>query len=1166
MVLVDKEERRRGIPLTPVCAIGASAGGVRALQRFFHKIDDNLGLAYVVIIHLSPEHDSALSEILAGRTAMPVRQVGDTPTLEPNCVYVIAPDCELVIEGNGIRSRPFTEPRGKRAPIDLFFQSIASARGDGIAVVLSGAGSDGALGVRQVKEAGGVIFVQDPGDAEFSMMPRSAIASGVADFVEPIDKMVDRIAEVSQSKEALRRIGEGEAEDDLRRILSFLHARTGYDFSSYKRATVLRRVTRRMQVNRMISLAAYADYLRENPEEAQDLFGDLLISVTAFFRDPTAFDALLKEAIVPLFDSLVGDQKLRLWSVGCATGEEAYSLAILMLEEAERRQVTPNIQIFATDLDDGALATAREGRYPKSIEADVSEDRLRRFFVDDGSHYRIRKEVRDMVLFAHHSALKDPPFMHIDLVTCRNLLIYLERDMQRQLLALFHYALRPRAYLFLGSAESIDTRPEFFTACDREARVYLAKPRVDRRGEMLTQLPREHQPYSPLPRPALDLRERAAFVPPLIHKAALEESAPPSALVDEEHRVLNLSRNAGRYIRPPEGPLSNFLPDIVLPELRAELRRALHRALDAKEATLTLPVAVAFDGAGRRVVMHVSRHVSDERGAPQSLVLFMDGGPVTEATAVVDESSPGIDHLRRVEEELRITQERLSTSRREHESAIQELRVANEELQSINEEYRSTAEELETSKEELQSINEELSTVNSELKTKLDTIASAHSDLQNLINATEIGTLFLDTKLRIKMLTPAVEQLFSVTDSDVGRPISDFTHKLVYDGLERDAARVLRDLAPFEAEVATRTKGWLMMRLRPYRTVDDRIEGVVLSFVDISARREAEERLRQSEDRYRRLFEAMDEGYILAEAIRDEDGTPKTFVILDANPSAYRLLQAELKARHLARSHASARQDWWTLAERVLASGETERLELWDGVVRQWFEVSASNVDENRVAVLFQDITERKRHTDERELLVGELNHRVKNMLAVVQSIARQTLRSTDRPEAFTDSFSKRLEALARAHSILTQDHWRGSDLRELATATLQSFSSEAEQKLVLDGPPAFLSPNATISFAMALHELATNAVKYGALSSAAGLVSLNWAWTKSGDERRLIFAWKESGGPTVVPPTRRGFGGRLLTSVARELSGTATLSYAPEGFSCVIDFPAERPPHHATV
>ena len=403
---------------------------------------------------------------------------------------MIAPDRELVIDGNKIRARPFKEPRGQRAPIDMFFRSIAAGRGDGIAVVLSGAGADGAVGVRKVKESGGVILVQDPAEAEFAMMPRSAIATGAADFVAPVEELTQRIAETLQSKRALARTEEEETEGQIARILGYLRTRTGHDFASYKSATVRRRVGRRMQVTRQTSLAGYAAYLNETPEEAQQLFGDLLISVTSFFRDRESFDYLAKHVIPALFDGAGEDDPIRVWSVGCATGEEAYSLAILMLEEAERRGAYPNIQIFASDLDDGALGTAREGRYPRAIEADISEERLGRFFVSEVEHYRVRKEVRDMVLFANHSAMKDPPFMRLNLVACRNLLIYLERELQRQLLALFHYALKPGGFLFLGSAETADVRAELFATQDRETRVYTAKPRSVSAVELLKELPR----------------------------------------------------------------------------------------------------------------------------------------------------------------------------------------------------------------------------------------------------------------------------------------------------------------------------------------------------------------------------------------------------------------------------------------------------------------------------------------------------------------------------------------------------------------------------------------------------------------------------------------------------------------------------------------------------
>ncbi len=480
---------------TPVCAIGASAGGVQALREFFRHVPDDLGVAYVVIIHLAPDHPSSLSEILRGVTQMEVQQVDDGPRLKPNCVYVIPPDRELVIAGDDVQARPFTEPRGQRAPIDMFFRSVAAGRGDGLAVVLSGAGSDGAMGVRAVKEAGGVIFVQEPADAEYAMMPRSALATGVADFVAPIPRLVERMVEVSRSKEALRRLDAGDAEADLRRIVAFLRARTGHDFSSYKRATVMRRVARRMQVTRRSDIAELCRVpCREPGGGAGAVRRPADLGHRSSSAIPKPSRRWREQAIGPLFDDARGTSGLRVWVVGCATGEEAYSLAILMLEEAERRRVATPIQIFATDLDEGALATAREGRYPASIEADVSEERLKRWFVREGPHYRIRKEVRECVLFATHSVLKDPPFMHLDLISCRNLLIYLERELQRQVCTLLHYGLNPHGFLFLGSAETIDMTPEAFFPVNREARLYRARPIARHSLPILTNLPPGHRP------------------------------------------------------------------------------------------------------------------------------------------------------------------------------------------------------------------------------------------------------------------------------------------------------------------------------------------------------------------------------------------------------------------------------------------------------------------------------------------------------------------------------------------------------------------------------------------------------------------------------------------------------------------------------------------------
>ncbi len=889
---MDNYRKNRASNSTPpsVCAIGASAGGVKALQDFFGAIDDNLGLSYVVVIHLAPDHPSQLSAILAGRTRMPVEQVEDSPKLRPNRVYVIAPDRELVIDGDSLSARPISAPRSKRATIDMFFRSVAAVRGDGFAVVLSGSGSDGALGIRAVKEAGGVIFVQDPNEAEYPTMPQSALATGVVDFVAPVSVLVQRIAEVVANKPPANEVGEQDAEHGLTSIIGLLHVRTGHDFSHYKRSTVMRRVARRMQVTRRDSLGRYIHYLRQEPQEAKDLLADLLVSVTSFFRDSGAFEILARKTVQPIFDK-AGENGVRIWVVGCATGEEAYSIAMLLLEQASRSNVHVPIQIFASDLDERALAVAREGRYPKAIEQDVSEERLRRFFVEDGEHYRVRKEVRDLILFAVHSVLKDPPFIRIDLVSCRNLLIYLDRELQSQLCAVFHYALKSDGCLFLGSAENADSTPDLFRVVDREARIYAAKLVGERAVPVLPTYISEHHRAAAEHVPQ---RVDSATALANIHASALERRSPPSALVDSDYRLLHLSANAGRFIRPAEGSVTMEVWQLVRQELRLDLKFALQRAFEHGEATLTLPITMAIEGQERRIMAYVALTETAEGASPRALVMFLDaspGGTVAEREGADEVQA---EEKRRLVQELTMAQERLSTSQRQYETAVQELRASNEELQSINEEYRSTSEELETSKEELQSINEELKTVNNELKNELENVSSAHSDLQNMIATAEIGTLFLDPQLRIKLFTPPLVKHFNVTKADLGRAITDFTHRLEYDGIENDAKNVLESLVPMEAEVKTRDGGWLMMRIRPYRTVDNVIDGVVLTFADVTEMKRAEESLAAELRAMTRLQQ------LSTRVLESAELEPSLLLVLDA---AMELLSADFGQIQLCDDH-----------------------------------------------------------------------------------------------------------------------------------------------------------------------------------------------------------------------------------------------------------------------
>ena len=848
---IGQHPAERAIPSLPIVGIGASAGGIRALQALFEALPEKIGAAFVVVVHLDPESPSELPRILAGKTRMPVSQIEAATALLADHVYIIPPNRRLRITDHEISAVQFDEPRGKRAPIDLFFRSLADQHGDGFAIILTGAGSDGTVGVKAVKEAGGIILVQEPEEAEYPSMPRSAIATGLADFVLPVRELGIRLCELIRNREVtFGQLGD-EDEEHVRRILAHIRVRTGHDFSNYKRSTVLRRIARRVQVTKQESLASYYTFLSQNAEEVQALFSDLLISVTTFFRDGKAFEALAAKVIPRLFDGRDEESSIRVWVPGCATGEEPYTIGILLLEEAARHDLRPEIQIFGSDLDAGALAIAREGRYPMAIEADVSEERLRRFFLREGDHYRVKRDLRDLVVFAKHNLLKDPPFSHIDIVSCRNLLIYLNRELQQQACSIFRYALNADGFLLLGSSETAESPPGLFQTVDREARIYKS---AGQSAEVLHALPKLHSPSGLVE--SMSLSARTGILGPganeaVRHRQALERAAPPSILVNASHKAVHFSESAGRYVQPAGGPLTGDVSELVRPELRFDLRAALYRAFERGEATLTLPILVQFNGLPRRVNVQV-RPIRQEpdTAVNNALVMFIEGEAVEPSDATTDvptERRASEQIIRQLKEELQLTQGRLRTTREESEAANEELRAANEELQSINEEYRSTSEELETSKEELQSINEELITVNNELKVKFDSVSQAHSDMQNLMAATDLGVLFVDSALRIKRFTPRITDLFSIKQSDEGRPITDLTHQLEYDRIADDARSVLEHLAPIERELRSRNGRWYLMRLRPYRTVDDKINGAVLTFVDITERRNVEEALRGSQ-------------------------------------------------------------------------------------------------------------------------------------------------------------------------------------------------------------------------------------------------------------------------------------------------------------------------------
>jgi len=839
-----------------IVGIGASAGGLAVLKTFFEHVPDDSGLAYVVVMHLSPEHKSLLAELLQPHVKMPVEQVTETVKLQRNHVYVIPPGANLNTIDTHLRLTDLESRRQERAPIDHFFRTLAKTYdSNAIGVILSGTGSDGTLGLREIKQKGGPCIVQDPVEAEYDGMPQSAIATGIVDLVLPVRQIPAAILRIVRTQPHVPLVDDseeldGETRDLLYKIFAQIRVRTGRDFSRYKRSTILRRIQRRMQIRHIEDSTDYLELLRSDAEELRTLGDDLLVNVTSFFRDPETFEMLESETIPALFKGKGAEDEIRVWSVGCATGEEAYSLAMLLLEEASRREISPRIQIFASDLHEGSLRKARDGFYPGDIESHVTPERLKRFFVQESGGYRVCKEIRELVVFAPHNLLGDPPFSRLDLISCRNLLIYIQRQVQRDIIELFHYALRSDGYVVLGTSETIETS-ELFHIVDKQQAIYQKRN---------VRAPEPRLPVFPLTRLRLpgepDRRHQSGerLVYGQVHQRMVEQYAPPSVLISRDDNVVHLSERAGRYLLNAGGEPTFNIFKLVRKELQFELRTALHLVRAQNIAVDTAAVQVRFNGDTATVKLHLRPSLESQQEG-FVLVIFDErsahgpspsddpagvGQPESTSKAIGDASE---DRLQALQVELERTRLRLQAIIEEHESSQEETRASNEEMQSTNEELRSTMEELETSKEELQSMNEELQTVNQENRHKVEELTQLSGDLQNLMAATEIATLFLDRNLRIMRFTPKVGELFNVRPIDRGRPLADLTHRLGYGSLMDDAAQALEKLVPIEREVSDEAGHWYLTRVMPYRSVADRIEGVVITFIDITSRKQIEQQL-----------------------------------------------------------------------------------------------------------------------------------------------------------------------------------------------------------------------------------------------------------------------------------------------------------------------------------
>jgi two-component system CheB/CheR fusion protein len=849
-----------GYPERPyVVGIGASAGGIEALKEFFAAVEPDSGLAYVVILHLSPDHDSQLAQILQHTALIPVTQVTEQVEIASNHAYVVPPNKILRIGGDSILIEDIAGPEERRAPVDMFFRSLADSHGArAVCVVLSGTGPNGSAGLKRVKEYGGLVLAQRPDTAKYGDMPRNSIATGLVDLVLPVGEMPARIREYRDRQRAERHVAvEAALPEALREILSVLRIRTGHDFSNYKPGTIQRRVERRVHLLGLENTQEYARLLRENPSEATALMKELLISVTSFFRDPAAFDALNVRILPRVLSNKGHNDQVRVWVPGCATGEEAYSIAMLVAEHVGTSADQPSIQIFATDLDEAAIAAARDAFYSTAEVADVSEERLLRFFVREPGGFRVRRDLRETVLFALHNVIRDPPFSHLDLISCRNLLIYLNRPVQERVIETFHFALRPGGYLFLGPSESPETPADLFVSAEKVAHIYESRTVTAR----ITMPPVEHiTPPQRLSHRPPDVRSTDRISAGDLHLRLLERYAPPSLVVTDDHLVVHFSERVGRFLQVAGGEPTRDLMKIVRPELRADLRTALHQATLDRRNVEVHDVAVMLEDGEHLVDLCVYPVFREEDPARGYLLVTFEARTATATSPGPDENNRSVLALREapnqhLEEELSRIKQQLRATVEQYETQVEEAKASNEELQAMNEELRSSAEELETSKEELQSVNEELTTVNQELKIKIEELGLANNDFQNLINSSDIGTIFLDRRMQLKLFTPAASQVFNLLRADIGRPLTDITTSLVAEPLVDDLRRVLDELRTVDTEYQTRDGRWIMTRLRPYRTTDDRIDGVVITLQDISDRHQAEDQLRRGEERLRLLIE-----------------------------------------------------------------------------------------------------------------------------------------------------------------------------------------------------------------------------------------------------------------------------------------------------------------------
>lgn len=857
----------------PIVGIGASAGGLGALKSFFDNASNDMGAAFVVIQHLDPSHPSFTADILGRHTKMPTRQVKHGATVEINHVYVIPPNATLTLKGNKFELAEAETRHGIRMPIDQFFSSLAKQiEQRAIGIILSGTGSDGTAGLREIKGSGGVIFAQSPETAQFDGMPRAVIATGLVDVVCPVEDMPSQIRDYLSHKYVKQAANSDEVsippddEAHLKSIIALLQARLGQDFRGYKKGTLGRRIIRRMGLRNIQEMSDYLTFLRMDDKEAEELYRDLLINVTSFFRDPEAFDVLEASVLAKLVEAKDRDDQIRVWVPGCATGEEAYSIAMLIIEQCEAAHKDCAIQIFATDIDDQALAVGRAGIYPANLVTDITPERLRRFFIRQDGAYQVTKKMRETVTFASQNLIMDPPFSRLDLISCRNLLIYLEAHLQDKIIGNFNFALNEGGYLFLGRSESTNQLARLFEPVDKKSRIFrnTAIAHASPDSFQINGVSPRRMPNGMFPAPR---RKETVRLRELMQQQLLRNYAPAAVLANAKNQALYFMGPTGDYLEQPSGQPTLDLLSMVHADLRKDVRAGLKKVIDSNQTIVTEIHPVQRAGMAENIRLTIKPLTVPVDNESLFLVTFENiAATMSEATITAKHLPQDESTVDQLESKLRDAQEDLQISMEELESSNEELQASHEEMMSVNEELQSANEELETSKEELQAMNEELSTVNYQLKDKVEELANVNDDLKNFVASTGIATLMLDSKHQIGRFTPATKRLFNLIDADIGRPLDDIREKFQDQNFLQDVDRVFHEFQPIEREIMADDGTSYLMRIAPYRAIEQRHGAVILTFVDISQRLKNERALRESEERFRQLVESGPDPLVLINA------------------------------------------------------------------------------------------------------------------------------------------------------------------------------------------------------------------------------------------------------------------------------------------------------------